>query len=137
MKEKKAKIKDQKEYAILHSKIKRKCKEARELFLAEKCEKIEKSSKSNQSRDLHREVKELTSDKRSSKMRGNVRSKDGTLLFEKEQVLGRWNEYIGELFDDVRPDKPEIENQDGPPIINSEVEFALKNTSEGKAPGED
>ena len=58
---------------------------------------------SKRSRDLHREVKELTGDKRSSKMRGNVRSKDGTLLFEKEQVLGRWNEHIGELFDDVRP----------------------------------
>ena len=134
---KNAKIKNQKEYSKLHNKIKRKCKEAKESFLAEKCEKIEMLSKSNQSRDLHREVKELTGDKRSSKMRGNVRSKDGTLLFEKEQVLGRWNEYIGELFDDVRPEITEIQNQDGPPIINSEVEFALKNTSEGKAPGED
>ena len=94
-------------------------------------------SKSNQSRDLHREVKELVGDKRSTKMRGNIRSKEGTLLFEKEQVLSRWNEYIGELFDDARPEQPVIENQDGPPILKSEVDLALKNTSEGKAPGED
>ena len=74
-------------------------------------------------------MKELTGDKRSSKMRGNVRCKDGTLLFEKDQVPGRWNEYISELFEDVRPEIPEIINQDGPPIINSEVELALKSTS--------
>ena len=132
-----AKNRNQKEYSKLHNKIKKKCKEAKEIFIAGKCEKIEMLSKSNQSRDLHREVKELVGDKKSSKIRGNIRSKNGTLLFEKDQVLERWNEYIGELFEDTRPEQPNVENLDGPPIINSEVEFALKNTSEGKAPGED
>ena len=61
---KKAKMKNQKEYIKLHNTIKKKCKEARESFLAEKCEKIEMLSKSNQSRDLHREVKELVGQQR-------------------------------------------------------------------------
>ena len=82
-------------------------------------------------------MKELVGDKKSSSMRGNIRSKDGTLLFEKDKVLSRWKEYIGELFNDDRQEQPEVVNLDGPPILNSEVEFALKNTSEGKAPGED
>ena len=43
---KKAKINNQKEYSKIHNKIKRKCKEAKESFLAEKCEKIEMLSKS-------------------------------------------------------------------------------------------
>ena len=121
----------------LHNKIKKKCKEAKESFLSEKCDRIENLSNANQSRDLHREVKELVGDKKSSSMRGNIRSKDGTLLSEKEKVLSRWKEYIGELFDDNRQEQPNIENLDGPPILNLEVEFAIRNTSDGKAPGED
>ena len=132
-----AKMKDQKEYAKLHNKINKKCKEAKESFLSEKCDRIENLSNANQSRDLHREVKELVGDKKSSSMRGNIRSKDGTLLFEKEKVLNRWKEYIGELFDDDRQEQPDVVNLDGPPILNSEVEFAISNTSDGKAPGED
>ena len=60
-------------------------------------------------------------------MRVNIRSKEGTLLFEKEQVFGRLNEYIGELFDNATPEQLEIENQDLlSPIIKSEIDFALK-----------
>ena len=102
-----------------------------------KCEDIERLSKANLSKDLHREVRLLVDDKKSSNMRGNIRSKDGTLLFEKDQVLCRWNEYIGELFEDTRPEQPKIENLDGPPILKAEVDFALKSTSEGKSAGED
>ena len=132
-----AKGKDEVEYAKLHRKIKKKCKEAKESFLGKKCEDIERLSKANLSKDLHREVRLLVDDKKSSNMRGNIRSKDGTLLFEKDQVLCRWNEYIGELFEDTRPEQPKIENLDGPPILKAEVDFALKSTSEGKSAGED
>ena len=59
------------------------------------------------------------------------------MLFEKDKVLQRWSDYIGDLFADNRPPLPIPSNDDGPPIIKEEVEKALKNTQMGKAPGED
>ena len=59
------------------------------------------------------------------------------MLFEKDQVLERWAEYIGELFEDTRPSLPAPSNDDGPPIMKDEVQKALKNAQLGKAPGDD
>ena len=71
-------------------------------------------------------------------MKGNIKDKDSNLLFEKEDILKRWNEYVGELFEDSRcTNPPDVENHEGPPITQEEVELALKQTKGGKAPGED
>ena len=52
-------------------------------------------------------------------------------------ILERWKEYIGDLFDDNRPEMPKVVNLDGPPILLTEVESALKRMKNGKAAGED
>ena len=39
---------------------------------------------------------------------GCIESKDGTLIMEKNQILERWSEYIEELFDDERGQKPVV-----------------------------
>ena len=54
-------------------------------------------------------------------------------------ILGRWSEYIGDLYDDdERGDIPKIKrNMDGPPILKSEVEAAIKKMKSGKATGPD
>ena len=51
--------------------------------------------------------------------------------------MERWKEYIGDLFDDNRPEMPKMENKEGPPILKSEVEKALHKMKNGKALGED
>ena len=59
------------------------------------------------------------------------------MIFEREKVLNRWSEYIGDLFADERPPLPEPSNDRGPPILKAEVERAIKNSQLGKAPGDD
>ena len=57
---------------------------------------------------------------------------------EKEQVLRRWTEYIGELFHDNRGEKPKItKNIEGPRILKSEVRTAIAKMKRGKAAGPD
>ena len=117
--------------------IKRSCQKAKERFFEDDCAAIEQLHLENKTKNLHREIKILTGKNRKSSHRGNIKNLDGDLIFEQEEVLKRWNEYIGELFDDDRPEQPVIENPDGPPILQSEVRLALKQTSVGKAVGKD
>ena len=88
-------------------------------------------------KDMHREVKVIT-DQVNNKIRGNIRDKNDNILFEQDCILKRWNEYIGELFEDNRKESPpEIIGNEEPPITLEEVEHALHQTKGGKAPGED
>ena len=57
---------------------------------------------------------------------------------EKEQILERWAEYIDDLFDDVRGERPSIKKKiDGPEITEEEIRFAVKKAKVKKAPGPD
>lgn len=44
-----------------------------------------------------------------------------------------WEEYIKQLFDNVRMKPPNIDKADGPPILEGEVQAALKNAKDQKA----
>ena len=69
---------------------------------------------------------------------GNIKDRNSNLLFEKQNILTRLKEYVGELFEDNRcQEPPTIANCTGPPITTDEVEAAIKQTKGGKAPGED
>ena len=59
------------------------------------------------------------------------------MIFERDKVLNRWAEYIGDLFADTRPPLPTPSNDRGPPILKEEVQKALKNSQLAKAPGGD
>ncbi|XP_072134488.1 5-formyltetrahydrofolate cyclo-ligase isoform X2 [Mobula birostris] len=53
---------------------------------------------------------------------GCLKAKDGTNIMEKDEIMNRWAEYIQELFEDNRGEKPEIKkNFEGPSILKSEV----------------
>ena len=57
---------------------------------------------------------------------------------EKEDILNRWSEYITELYHDNRGPPPNISNEDeGPHILEEEVQKALKKMKKGKAAGPD
>lgn len=57
---------------------------------------------------------------------------------DKESILKRWTEYIGDLFYDNRGIKPIIKkNIEGPKILISEVRSALSKMKRNKAMGPD
>ena len=83
------------------------------------------------------EIKGMVGSKRNNSSGGCIKDKNGKMLFEKDKVLERWAEYIGDLFADTRPPLPAPSNDEGHPILKCEVEKALKNVQLGKAPGDD
>ena len=133
---KKAKGKNKDEYNKLHNEIKKMCTIAKEEWLSTKCQEIEKSNNRNDNQ-MYKDIKEMTNNKTRTDRSGCIKSKDGKLLFEKEDVKNRWKEYIGDLFDDVRTSKPSPRNLDGPEILKAEVERAIRHIKRGKAPGDD
>ena len=67
-----------------------------------------------------------------------IKAKDGNLLMEREDVLNRWSEYIEDLFQENRGEKPIIKKyMDGPPILKEEVSAAIRKMKHGKAVGPD
>ena len=112
--------------------IDKQCKEAKEKWLQQKCEDIDRMASLNQSRAMHKKAKEITRQDKTSGAVGGIKDKQGNMLFEKEDIKERWAEYIAELFYDDREDKPEIEGDDGPYILLSEVGGAFYHMKYGK-----
>ena len=136
--EERKKAKNSPMYDKLNKEIKKMCKEQKEKWYNSKCEAIEKNLNLNGTKKMHQEIKEMVGGgKKSNNNGGCIKDKNGKMLFEKDRVLERWAEYIGELFSDTRPSLPAPSNDEGPPILKSEVERALKNAQLGKAPGDD
>ena len=70
--------------------------------------------------------------------KGCMKAKDGSVLVETEEILNRWTEYIGELFDDIRIEPPHYAGSiEGPRILLSEVRSAISMMKRNKAAGPD
>ena len=86
---------------------------------------------------MHEKIKSI-SGRKTCTSSGCIQSKDGTLIMEKDEILERWSEYIEELFDDERGQKPVIrKNIEGPRILKAEVTAAIAHTKRNKAAGPD
>ena len=124
------------EYKHIDKEIRKKCREAKEVWINNKCEEIERY-KNVDSAAMHKKIKEISGQK-SCSASGCIKSKQGTIIMEKKEILERWTEYITELFHDCRGEKPAIlKNLEGPTILRSEVQAALAKMKRNKATGPD
>ena len=125
------------QYKELNKVIRNKCNEAKEIWLNNKCAQIEANSRFC-TKDMHDEIRELTGKRKSCLKSGCIRAKDGSMLTDRNEILDRWAEYIEDLFEDNREDKPEINKPiEGPKILHDEVRAAMKKMKYGKAAGPD
>ena len=85
---------------------------------------------------MHSKVKQLINKKLCSTA-SCIEAKDGTILMEKKRIPQRCEEYVNELFDDCRREKPCIKNTDGLPILKEELRSAVHKMSREKAAGPD
>ena len=132
----KSKVVDWERYAELDCEIRSLCDRAKEEWLNNECEEIERQQQGD-TRVLHRKIKELAG-KKSSAPAGCIKSKDGEIIMEKDKIRQRWTEYIGELYDADRDENFEIAyDSGGPEIMECEVRHALKKMKDGKATGAD
>ena len=122
-------------YQKLNKQIKSKCNEEKDIWLTSQCIEIE-CYKGHDSKYFHEKIKDVTGRKPSPRS-GCIKSKDGQTLMDIEDKLNRWSEYIQDLFDDDRGPPPEINNDEGPPILKDEVNAAIEKMKPNKAAGPD
>ena len=128
------------EYRAATAEVQRACRRDRKQHLLEKCASIEAQHQAGNSKAMYTDIKQLV---RKFEPRLNViKSKDGEVLTETADILGRWREYCSKLYsDDLIEDRQELEcelteltkDSDLTPL-QSEVEQAMKTLKQGKAP---
>lgn len=120
--------------------VRKMCREAKEKFYRDKCEKIEELQQRRDFFNLHKRVKKTAGVFRKT-ITGLLRDNTRKVIATKEDRLRQWKEYIGQLFEDERsPEIPEEypENcEEGPPITKYEVKHAKQKQHDGKAVGPD
>ena len=65
------------------------------------------------------------------------KNESGDILFETNEILNRWNEYVEKLFDDKRDETYLQHFLQGPILLKLEVENALNSMGKGKSSGID
>ena len=87
---------------------------------------------------MHSQIKLVTGRKRGNNTTTCIEDNNGDIIMEKDEILSRWSEYIGELYnDDNRGDMPAITAEVESPITRREVEHALRGIPKKKSPGPD
>ena len=107
-------------------------------MLIEQCQVIEQLDAAHKSNLMHSQIKLVTGRKRGNNTTTCIEDKNGDIIMEKDEILSRWSEYIGELYNnDNRGDMPDIATEVETPITRREVEHALRGMPEKKSPGPD
>ena len=130
---------DNTKYKEIQRNVRRKVKEAKLNWVTEQCEEAEELIKIHDSFNFHKKIKEITGTYRRSGIMPTLRKGDGSVILEQEDIKTTWKEYAENLFIDTRSDPPDADavEMTGPPILESEVEYALKRMKNRKAPGAD
>ena len=129
---------DSVEYKNLDQLIKSKCICAHEEYLDKKCEETEALYRFNP-KQAHKRIKELKRKKftNSSEI---TKYKDGTILFEENDIKSRWLKYVKELYDAPNRSAPLLyfkEPLNGFTIFKSKIQNTLSSIKNGKALGSD
>jgi hypothetical protein len=89
-------------YTEMDRKIKQLCTKRKEEWLEEKCNLMEQLERTD-SRMVAEKIREITGKKRTTRST-IIKDKRGNILTERQEVLQRWEEYVGELYSDDRGD---------------------------------
>ena len=105
----------QESYKEMDRGIKIACKIRREEWLGEKCQEVEALERID-ARLMAEKIREITGEKRTGRSTV-IKSTDGQILMEKEEVLGRWQQYVGDLYRDSDRGRMELGESEGGPGI--------------------
>ena len=127
---------DDKEYRRLNVVFQRRVRQDKEQSIKEKCRQIEESNKMGRTRDLYREIKEMTGS--FSSRCGAMKLSTGKVVTEGNDVKERWQQYTEELYrrDPNATDSfNENIHEDEPEVMEIEVKEALRHISNRKSAG--
>ena len=77
-------------YNDLNKLIDKRCSEAKEMWLHQKCEDIDRMAKLHQAGAIYKKVKEVTGKEKILGGMGGIKDKQGNILFEKEDIKKKW-----------------------------------------------
>ena len=121
---------DDKEYRRLNAAFQRRARQDKEQSLKEKCREIEENNNMGRTRDLYREIKEITGSY--SSRCGAMKLSTGNVVTEGKEVKEIWQQYTEELYRrDPNPTDSFNENiyKDEPEVMEIEVKEALRHIS--------
>ena len=117
--------------------IKRNIRKDKKQYIEKECKEMEDLHAKNKDRQLFKKVQEMTREFQPSLK--VIKNKQGEVLTENEDILGRWREYCSEMYSapqtsDTSNQEVEVEFQEPEPLVD-EVRWALNEISNGKSPG--
>jgi hypothetical protein len=115
----------------------KRARKAKENWMEEKCEEMEKSLKTGKVNEAYRIVKKIFTEYK--KNGSNIRNSNGEILLENEDKANHWKEYLEKLYDEkaLEPVEEGGTEEYGVTILKSEFERAGKDLRENKASGID
>ncbi|KAI5732155.1 hypothetical protein M8J77_022354 [Diaphorina citri] len=124
-------------YKEAQKEIRRKIRQAKEEWHAQQCTELEGYDILHDSFNQHKMIRKMVKSKKGNS-NGILMNEDNILLLSEDDRLEEWKKYILELFDDDRGEEYVIENiTTGPSILVDEIQKAIKNSKNRKAPGPD
>ena len=133
-------------YKKLNNELRRETDKARDKWITEQCNEIEKLNKMGRSDLMYAKAKELGKKYKTNKNRASsIKDKNGKLLKEPDEIKKRWREYIEDLYDahnkptacNLESFEEVCEDDRGLPILQSETNFSLAKLKHRKAPALD
>ncbi|KAL4125923.1 hypothetical protein QTP88_010160 [Uroleucon formosanum] len=134
----------QKRYRTLRNLIIRKSKAAKEKYLEGKCEEIDILMQMGKIEEAYKTVKRFFGVR--TLKSGAIENKEGEIIYEQEQVVDRWKEYIEALYKEEElfvtdlekiNDNEQDEEYVKYPVLKEEFDKALRDLKPKKAPGID
>ena len=113
----------------------------KETWIQGQCQEAEACLRKNNSKKAYQLVKDLTTEKQGKTT--TIQDKSGKCMTEENEILNRWTKYCSHLYnyetegDPIVLDCPQIPDEKHPPILQEEVEAAVKALKMGKSAGVD
>ena len=132
-----------KNYRRLNNELRRTTDKAREDWWRSQCEELELLDQKVRTDIMYVQIKKITEIKKAQSKISSIKSKEGKLLTEAEEIRGGWKQYIEKLYDkESKPTEEELkieEEEDvdidcvGPEILEHEIETTIKLMKDKKA----
>ena len=123
----------------LNSAFQKQARIDKEKHLNELCKEMEDEGRKGRTKTMFSKVREIT--RKNTPRMGSLKASDGHIIADEEGMKKRWKEYTEELYKEdkrVKIDKIDVtEYEKEPEVMEAEVEWAIKQLKDNKAPGQD
>jgi len=123
----------------LNSAFQKQARMDKEKHLNEMCKEMENEGRKGRTKAMFSKVREIT--RKNTPRMGSLKASDGHIIADEEGMKNRWKEYTEDLYNEdkrVKVEKIDVtEYEIEPEVMEAEVEWAINQLKDNKAPGRD